>query len=578
MLLSTIPARALSWCATALLAGLAAVHFSSTLTTVALYTLQNAYQDQFRLYSRYLTVPFPLSILELENGHRPILPALLRWVELTYLHGAQTLQFATAWTAAAAATYGIVRMTWRDLDRIRLAVLVCVLSVTVLWNANARMFIHAYEATHVFYIYAALVAAIALVSADEEVSLSRLIAASVCGLLATFSFGPGIVLFPTLFGLLVLRRAKFGLLAFTAAFTFAVFLAYTYVLPGADGVRGASVGFSLQSAIKFVALRFSAYWLELFPGAAFADARSRLPVVVASSFVVALTLLSVLSRWFRREVFSRSHMIGVGFVLFGVLTNAVIAVNRVSHFELHAQDVLAERYLFWSAVLWLGVALYWLTALKAGAKFRTVCVAVFVAIVAIVAIQRANWWRSWSSSVFRMVELTAVAYRHGIAHPHRLIEIAGPDTTETLNAVENLRSAQAMIFASGSESWLSTRIAPAPTNPTVPLYHAWEAPDTRDLPSGSTWRIVGTEIPRTTAHRLAGTHFWLADAGGKVVGDCARTGSRRESSDYARYFRPIYNRLDCYVLKEADAPLVLISTNLGRASYVGTLALAAAPR
>ncbi len=569
--------RVLRWCAITLLLALAIVHLSSTFSTVSVYTLKNAYQDQFRLYLRYLTVPFPLSIFELENGHRPVLPALLRWLELTFLHGAQTLQFTTAWLAALAATGGLLRVVWRDLDGVRVATAICAIAVTVLWNANARMFIHAYEATHVFYIYAALVAAVGLISYGAEVSFKRLAMAGACGVVATFSFGPGIVVFPTILCLLVLRRAKIAQIAQTALLTAAVFVAYSYLLPGADGVRGSSSGFSALSAAKFEALRFGAYWLELLAGSWPIAEPMRLLTASGSVLVIALSCQSVVRRWLRREEFSRSTLFAVGLAAFGIVTNAVIAVNRVSHFQANPGDVLAERYLIWSALLWLGVGLYWLSVPIPRATLRTSAVAVLAIAVAVVGIQRANWWRSWASSTYRIVELTATAYQRGIEHPHRLVEVATPDMLENNKSVTALRAAKVMVFGDDSESWLLREIGVESASVGLPAFQAWQSPDTGDLPPGSAWRIVGTEIPRLTAHRLRAAHFWVADAKGRVVGDCARTGSKREPSDYARYFRPIYNRIDCYVLREAGSQLRLVSTHHGTASVIGALTIPESP-
>ena len=47
---------------------IALVNVSITVNTVWLYTLIEPFQDQFRLYERYLTHPFPLSVFELARA------------------------------------------------------------------------------------------------------------------------------------------------------------------------------------------------------------------------------------------------------------------------------------------------------------------------------------------------------------------------------------------------------------------------------------------------------------------------------------------------------------------------------
>ena len=68
--------------------------------TLFVSTLQHPFQDQFRLYMRYLTVPFPLSVLELESGNHPVFNGIVRCIELRWYGGNSWLQEATAWSAA----------------------------------------------------------------------------------------------------------------------------------------------------------------------------------------------------------------------------------------------------------------------------------------------------------------------------------------------------------------------------------------------------------------------------------------------------------------------------------------------
>ena len=116
---------------------LAVVHLTNAVSTVSRYTLNHTFQDQFRLNLRYLTVPFPLSIFELENGHRPVLPGLARWLELHYFGGATTLQFASAWIAAAVAVGLLFARCWSALDWPRRLMLFCSVATTIFWIANA---------------------------------------------------------------------------------------------------------------------------------------------------------------------------------------------------------------------------------------------------------------------------------------------------------------------------------------------------------------------------------------------------------------------------------------------------------
>lgn len=554
--------------ATALLV-LAAFHLSNTISTVARFTLNDAFQDQLRLNFRYLTVPFPLSIFELENGHRPVLPGLIRWLELNYFAGAVTLQFATAWISAAVAVGLLFVRCWSALDWPHRLMLLCVVATTIFWNANARMFIHAYEATHVFYIFVWLVVALFAVSGEGEVTIPRVALACSAAALATFSFGPGIVVYGAVAVALVLRRASWKALAAVVVVALVVVAVYSFGLPGADGVRASSGAISLVQTSYFVVARMAAYWVELCGFSFASDSWPRGVVVTVSTLGITLTALHVLRAWRTRENFSPAMLMGLGIMVFGVVTNALIAVNRTSYFQANPPELFADRYLFWSTLVWLGLAIYWLS-LPQRSRFFSLFIALIIVAESALAFGQANWWRSWASSTYRVVELTSVALKLNIPHDHRLQEMFGPDFTNTYAEIDVLRKARVSTFAREPGPWLGrTLVLPVPKTETPIAVST----DTRDLPKDSLWEILGgATVPRIDAHRLSGWQFWVTDESGKVIGMCAKTGLRSQAGDYSRYFKPVYNQFDCYVERGHDDKLTLIATNGETAKSVMKLA------
>ena len=79
-------------------------------------------------------------------------------------------------------------------------------------------------------------------------------------------------------------------------------------------------------------------------------------------------------------------------------------------------------------------------------------------------------------------------------------------------------------------------------------------------------------MPRVDAHRLSGWQLWVGDENGKVIGLCAKTGLRTKSTDYSRYFKPIYNQFDCYVQRGRNDKLALIATSGETAQILAKLA------
>ena len=558
---------ALLFLAVALFA-LAVVHLTNAVSTVSRYTLNHVFQDQFRLNLRYLTVPFPLSIFELENGHRPVLPGLARWLELRYFAGATTLQFASAWIAAVVACGLLFVRCWSALDWPRRLMLFCSVATTIFWIANARMFIHAYEATHLFYIFVSLVVALYAVSGECELTWPRIALACFAATLATFTFGPGIIVYGAVAAVLVLRRAPSKMLVMVGVASGIVFALYSFGLPGSAGVRASSESVSLVKTSYFVVARMAAFWVELFALSYAEDSVQRAVIVTISAALVAVTLLHVFRLWWTRRRISPAMLMGLGILLFSVVTNALIAINRTAHFQAIPPEVFADRYLFWSALLWLGLVTYWLS-LPLRSRYFSILIALVLVAEAVLAFGQANWWRSWASSTYRVVELTAVAMQLGIPHNHRLQEVSALDIAQVQASVEAMRKARVSTFAREPGPWLGRTLVLAPSTAEIPVAIST---DTRDLPKDSLWEILGGVMPRVDAHRLSGWQLWVGDENGKVIGLCAKTGLRTKSTDYSRYFKPIYNQFDCYVQRGRNDKLALIATSGETAQILAKLA------
>ena len=69
--------------------------------------------DQYRMYPNYLTLPFPDSVLQLENGHRPILPNLVQVAEAHWFSASQNLQLAVGGGSALLMAALLSIAAWR---------------------------------------------------------------------------------------------------------------------------------------------------------------------------------------------------------------------------------------------------------------------------------------------------------------------------------------------------------------------------------------------------------------------------------------------------------------------------------
>ena len=192
------------------------LYLTSGLCAIANFAWLQPVFDQFRLYDIYLSQPFPNNVLQLENGHRPVIPSLLRLAEIHWLQANQMLQivlgagFATA-TSAIVAWFG-----WRS-RRLSLparAASVMLAVIGVFWLSNARMLLHGNELVHAYLIMVCVTSgSFCVYRAGSGAPAAWMSFASLCAAIATFSFGPGIAAFPALLFVGWLQRVPLRALA-----------------------------------------------------------------------------------------------------------------------------------------------------------------------------------------------------------------------------------------------------------------------------------------------------------------------------------------------------------------------------
>lgn len=362
-------------------AAFAAMFVAVAAWAVLAWSLTELYADQWRQYLPYLERAFPASAVATDNGHRAVVPSLLRLLENAWLEGNQRLQSILGGVFAIAAVAGLARVTLTDaaLDRGRRWALVALAAFAVLWLGNARMLLHGNESTQVHLIILCLVAAAALLSQPRERTASTLTACALA-LVATFSFGSGIALFPALLVLLAVQR-RWRSVALVAAVMAATAVAYL-LLPGGDGVRGVLKVEPLTN-LRLLATWLASMWHALAAPLVEPDAGQSLPPSllawtrpIADAYVglfgpvaqrpwpfaligaAGLAWLAVATWQAGRQprASARTVCVGLAVAWFAVAVGALVALSRSAYFELHPDQVMANRYVPWSCLFWWGVS------------------------------------------------------------------------------------------------------------------------------------------------------------------------------------------------------------------------------
>ena len=128
------------------------------------------------------------------------------------------------------------------------------------------MFIHAYEAMHVFYVTFFVIVAIWFALRASDTGAWKWWAGSIFACVAAqFPFGMGLGSFAAVLTVAILRRCRRFPVLLIVLSALATFVVYYIVLPGADGVRQMTSGLSVQPVIFFVVARVGAVFAELLP-------------------------------------------------------------------------------------------------------------------------------------------------------------------------------------------------------------------------------------------------------------------------------------------------------------------------
>jgi hypothetical protein len=386
-----------AWIAAVLFLLLALYHIALTVSTILGTGVANPYADESRTLHGYLTLPFSSLAAAPASGAKATVPALLRWSAPASIHVPAVVQLAIAWMLGAFCFLVLVRESWRSLapDRLLAAAATGVAAALLFWNANVRMFLHESEAVRLFGVAAALTGATlaALHAAESERrALWWSVAILLCAV-ATLASGIGIAAFAALAAVAIVIRAGFAPFAAIVAVALAGSAAFLWTLPG-EGWREL-LPRDLSSAPHVILHAFALIggvvaevvspWMRdpamLVPIAAIAGALAVVPM--------ALTVLVLL---LRRHFFTRLEALAVGFHVFGIVANALIAVARAPALLAQPAQLFADAYLFWSCIAWLGLGLFLVARLPyagpTGRRMVLIAIALFcVAMVADGAVQ-----------------------------------------------------------------------------------------------------------------------------------------------------------------------------------------------
>jgi hypothetical protein len=453
---------------------------ATALCAIANFAWRQPMFDQYRSYVAWLTLPFPQNILQQDNGHRPIIPNLIRLVEIHWLASNQLLQISIG-TLCAVLTSGIVAFSaWRDreLPLIARAAGVMLAVLGVFWLANARMQMHGNESLHAYMVTLSVVCAgLFTWRAAQNQALRWFGAASAACVVATFCFGPGIATFVMVIVLGMMLRLPWRWLLLPIGVMAACLLVYLFVLPGGQGVRGMLAFHPLDSA-DVAAQWLSSPWINGWLGMAEPAVEPMLlpglretmigPAIVASANgVVSFTglawhslgsmlgfcggivfLVRLAIAYQRHTVLTRLQALSIALCLFALASAAIIGVGRVESLRANPSQIYADRYLMWPSLFWMGLALLLLIDVSKS-KNRLLIGAGLVFLFSLPAVMfpTHRGWSGWSAAVYQSAQQTAAAARSGVFDADLLPEDDAASRASRIQTLGLMRQQRLAMFA-----------------------------------------------------------------------------------------------------------------------------------
>jgi hypothetical protein len=433
--------------------------------------------DQWREYEFLLEWPFPQNVIQLDNGHRPIVPNLVRLAEINWFGANQILQLSVG-TLCAYLTAAILALAaWRDRDRSRIVrcagMMLMVLGIV--WLGNARRLLHGSESLHGYLpTLATAVACGCVCIARRRQALSWIAASCSACMIATFSFGVGLASFPAVVLLMLLYRLPLRWLWFPSAMFVACAVLYLFVLPGDQGVRG-QLSLDPVDGLRATAQWISAPWVNGWLGfgdrvSDSADWQSRpwyIHVMGASSLaLIKATGLSVhglalilgfvgivlfcvylLGALLHRRQVGEAETLAAGMATYALVSAVITTLSRSSSFKIMPEQVFADRYMLWPCLFWACLALLALYR-HAAARSRSLKIAGLTVLVALPCAlyptQEGN--AIWGALVYRVAQQSAAQLRSGIYDaPHFPGE--RKDARVELSEIDLLRKRHLAMFA-----------------------------------------------------------------------------------------------------------------------------------
>lgn len=531
--------------------GVAGYFVFSTLISVWHLGWTEMFQDQFRQYTHLLQTPFPANIFASDNAHRQVLSNLVRLADIHWGRGEQTIGVVAGLLMMVVAMAFMGLVIWRSTSHsiaYRCAASLLA-TIALFWMGSARMQFHGNDSFQTYFVITCAVWVVILVERIKvRPSWQQSAIALFVATIAMFTFGTGVAVFGLLIGMLVLRRVELRWTAGISSLAILAVLSYLFVLPGGDGVRG-SLHFGLTPLVSNTITWLSSFWLTswlshadhslLATSAAQLSAQEFGTGLVASARLLtaalghpsltqlglaigtlglALLLPLIWRAWMHPTRVSRIESLAIALCLFSIGIAVMVALGRAELFAEMPRQTLADRYVIWTNLFWLGLALGYGALLRRSA-WQSMAFGMMALAISIMVYPTHQIGRGWAAAVEHEAESKAAQLQTGIWGDDILAHTDMPDR-ETLAQVSRvLLENKIGPFRSARSRMLGARLEPQSLKHLASNTIYLEAPQrmlSAHQSNADEWRIAGRLLPPGTRGKEDG--LFVINAQNVVVG------------------------------------------------------------
>jgi hypothetical protein len=420
--------------------------------------------DFWRIYDFCLNHTWLESALLKHNGHSLFFPSFFWLTDLRFFHGSQQPLFFAGLVLLFVTVALLLILVWRDetVGPTAKAMATLVVIVGNFWMARAPI-----TASGGFNSMCSLVMAGAALAflllpkmCGSSAWLSSATVVVVCaGFVASFSFGTGLAIWPTLLFLAWCLRLSWRSFVSLGVATVVAMVIYERLPPHSADYKviqtAGSAGLALVAQLCRLAgspFFYAASGWHQKPLSA-EVAQSSLLSLWCGGAGLAIAVVAMVFTLIRRDLIKSSlKFIGMALVIFNFVAIALIVAGRANRFLAQPFEVAGPRYLFWSTLFWTGLLLIAIQCAehKQWLRWPVWLVALAVPVLVFPTHYKNGLSLRWAMN---MVEHGATSLINGV-RDERQVRAFGGDPERVYRVAEQLRTRRLDMFADGLQDWI----------------------------------------------------------------------------------------------------------------------------